>query len=365
MLNSIPWRPSSGLGGYLRRSWTLVVLGLVVGLAGSAWAQGASEGRETVAVLRLPIQGVTPELEAELRAALREALVRGGLDVLPDADVEGKLRRDPQLSACTTRSCFARVALTLGVLRVVEGEAESPQRSAYRIRLQLRDLRTGQIVAGPEEERCDICGAEEARQMVARVAVRLARSAPPPPRGAGLPETGTLQLDSQPLGAAVLIDGVLQQDRTPAMFLLPLGVHTLELRAPGHRSVRRRVEIVPGRHTALNLELVPVPPRRPWLTALSAVLAAGAVGLGIGSGVLWSFHGRPAYGEPPEDPCQMPQLRCPFKYDNRASGAATAALAGLVAAGAAVAISFDYAPPRRRVLVVPPEPAQRETTRGR
>ena len=361
-------RRSSGPAGARQRGLARRAAGLFVALLclaalsptgaraqGQAPAGPAQRRNETIAITRLPFQGVTREVEASLRQGLREALQLGGFDVAPDADVEGKLQRDPELSACTSRSCFAREALTLGALRVVEGEVKRPQRSTYQVRLQLRDLRSGQL-GPPEEERCDVCGAEEARQMLARVAGRLCRAAPPLKEDQRAPDTGTLQVDSQPLRAEVLIDGERQEDRTPATFILPVGVHSLELRAPGHKALRRPVEISPGRHLALNLELIAVAPRRPWLTALSGVMLGAGLGLGLTSGILWGYHGKPAYGQPSEDPCLSPQARCPFKYDNRALGSVTAGLGAALIIGGAVAVYYDYAPPRRRIVIAPALP---------
>ena len=340
--------------------WLTLVMTLACLPGPAAGQPGPAQRRsEPVAIVKLPFQGVTPEVEASLRQALREALTQGGFEVLPDAVVEAKVKRDPDLGARTSRGCFARAAPTLGVLRVLEGEVQRPQRSTYRVRLQLRDLRTGQLALAPEEERCDICGTEEARQMIARVASRLCRTAPPLKDAPSAPDTGTLQLDSQPLGADVLIDGIQQEDRTPATFILPVGVHSVELRAPGYKPLRRPVEIGPGRHATLNLELIGIPPRRPWLTALSAGLLAGAVGLGVTSGILWHYHGKPVYCDyPAEDggPCRAPQPHCPKMYGNVPQGVITSVLAAGFLIGGAVAIRFDYTAPKR-LVVTPVAPA--------
>ena len=72
-----------------------------------------------------------------------------------------------------------------------------------------------------------------------------------------------------------------QEDRTPAYFMLSVGVHVLDLSAPGHQTLHRSIEITPGPPVRLNLELIPVRPKRPWLTALSYSTLAAGVGLGI------------------------------------------------------------------------------------
>jgi hypothetical protein len=237
------------------------------------------------------------------------------------------------------------VALALSAQRVIEGSIQRPQRAVYTLALALRDLRTGQIVA-QESDRCEICSTEDVRRMLRTTAQRLVRAAPPQIARAEA-STGTLEVESQPIGAQVLIDGQPQQDRAPATFLLSVGVHSLELRAPGHRPVRRSIEIAPGAPLRLNLFLPAIPPRRPWLTALTVLSAIGAVGLGTASGVLWYYHDRPAYGRDYPTPCLPPQLHCPQKYDNLVPGIATATAAGALLITAGITLYFDFAPRRR------------------
>lgn len=335
------------------RTPTARLLACIAALCGllSGTARGAFEpapAAEMVAVLKLPVLGLSREVAALLRTALRETLQAGGFNLVDDAEVENKLARDPELTACRTRSCFARAALTLGVRRVIEGEIQRPQRSSYAIRLQLRDLRTGQLASPSIEERCDICTTEDARQMVVRAAERLFRSAPPPSIEIEK-RTGTLQIDSQPIGAEVLIDGEPQADRTPATFLLAVGVHGVQLRAPGYRTVRRPVEIGPGQNATLNLELSPVPPRRPWLTALSIGSALGTLGLGIGSGLAFYYDQRPAHDDGCPDRAEM--HRCPEKWDTLPAGIGMAVGAGALLVVAGVTFYLDHAPPRRRFMV--------------
>ena len=95
---------------------------------------------------------------------------------------------------------------------------------------------------------------------------------------------------------------------------------------------------------------------RRWEVLL--VFVVSAIGLGITSGVLFRFHNQPAYNEPPEDPCLPPQATCPYKYDNLVGGSVTAALAGALLIGGAIALYYDNAPPKRRLVIAPAVPAR-------
>jgi hypothetical protein len=313
--------------------------------------QAQAMPRRDVAVLKLPILGTTKEVEALFRAAVQQALRDAKLSVVPDAEVDAKVARDPQLLMCQTRTCFARVGVGLGVGAVIEGQIARPQRSTYTAQMQVRDLSSGKFIGAPVEERCEICGTEEARQMVQRAAQRVAQQVP---RGVGVqaaPTTGVLDLAADPRGATIVLDGEVQADRAPATFLLGIGVHSVELRAPGYRAGRRPVEIPPGGRVQLNIELPVIRPRRPWLTALSVVTVTGAVGLGGAAIGLGAFHDRPRYSEVLYDePCVSPAAHCPQKYNTAPYAIGLGVAAGVLAVGGVISLVLEYRSPPRRPL---------------
>lgn len=311
---------------------------------------GSGRG-ERIALLKLPFQGLTPEVEGRLRGTLRDTLQRGGFSIIDEREVDDRLQRDPSLATCTTRSCFARLALMLGVRRVVEGTVQHPQRSSYSMKLQVRDLKSGQPVGTPIEERCDICSTEEAQQMVSRGAERLARSAPPVTDGEEATETGILQIESQPLNAEVTLDGVRQEDRTPAFFMLSVGVHTLELSAPGHQTLRRPIEITSGQPVPLNLELIPVRPKRPWLTALSWSALAAGVGLGITAGALFAIDGDPVITANCGPPAAGGDFACMNRWSTLYGGVGSAVGAGVLLVTAGALFYLDRRAPVKRKVV--------------
>lgn len=338
-----PWRRRSALLGWCCLVGCLALCSL------SRGAEPPARGGERVAIVRLAFLGLTSELEARLRGALRAKLQDSGFNLAEERDVDERLQQEPTLTQCVTRSCYAKLALVLGVRRVIEGTLQHPQRSSYTMRLQVRDLKSGRVVGQAVDERCDICSTEELLQMVQRAGERLARSAPPGAESAEGSEHGILQVDSQPLGAEVELDGIVQEDRTPAMFMLNVGVHSLVLRAPGHEQLRRPVEISPDQHLTLNMELVPIAPKRPWLTALSWTSLVGGLGLLAGTGVLYAYHDRPVL-----DGCVPPasgDFACPLKWDTRAAYISTAVGGGVLLLGAGLFFYFDHAKPQRRSVV--------------
>lgn len=334
---------------WLKLFCALAALVAGVSSGGGGRAQAGEPARERVAVLKLPFLGISKEIEVQLRAALRETLAREGFVPLPDDEVATQLGREPGLLNCTTRSCYHQLELSLDVQRVIEGEVQRPQRSSYTVQLRVRDLRDGQIVSPLIEERCDICSTEEAKAMVGRAAVRLSRQTPAVRRRVDERKPGWLKLESQPMGAQVVIDGRPEGDPAPGTFIMEPGVHSLELRAPGHKTIKRPVEVQPGQVLGMSLELIPEAPKRPWLTALSIAATVGAVGLAAGAGALFALDGKPSG-------CTGPVVeggRCPMKYDNLPQGIALAAGAGVLAIGAGIAFYFDHAPPRRTLMVAP------------
>lgn len=95
-------------------------------------------------------------------------------------------------------------------------------------------------------------------------------------------------LDTNPSGAAVLIDGESSGRPTPVRVTVEPGRHVVELRLPNHQSLRREVEIAAGETISLvyQLEQTATPETSgrgpmPWV-----VTSIGAAGLLAGGGLL-------------------------------------------------------------------------------
>lgn len=324
-------------------------------LLGVARADTEPLPSETIAITKLPFQGIPAEVVTELTGKLSDALRNGGFTVLTTQQVENKLVQEPRLLGCSTPSCYGRLAQVLGVRRVIEGEVQRLELSTFAMKLHLRDLFTGKL-SDPVLERCDVCSNEDVKQMVVRSAERLVRVTPPRgPQETDRPaaSSGILVVETEPPGAQVAIDGVPRIERTPASYLLAAGVHSLVVRGRGYRPLRQQIEVpAGGQPVTMRLSLSALSQRRPWLTALSVITTLGAVGLAAGSVALLYFNNKPVNtAECPDQPGVM--YRCPQKYDNLVPGVSLAVGAGVLAVGAGVMFYLDNASPRVKPIVEP------------
>lgn len=327
----------------------------LAGAAAPARADVEPMPSESIAITRLPFQGIAAEVVTELSGKLSDALREGGFNVLTAQQVDNKLAQEPRLLGCSTPSCYGRLAQVLGVRRVIEGEVQRLELSTFSMKLHLRDLFTGKL-SEPVQERCDVCSNEDVKQMVIRAAARLVRVTPPRgPQETDRPaaSSGILVVETEPPGAQVAIDSVPRIERTPASYLLAAGVHNLVVRGHGYRALRQQVEVpAGGQPVTLRLSLSALSQRRPWLTALSVITTLGAVGLVAGSAALLYFNNKPVNTpDCPDQPGVM--YRCPQKYDNLVPGVSLAVGAGVLAVGAGIMFYLDNSSPRVKPIVEP------------
>jgi hypothetical protein len=327
----------------------------MLGGAPSAWAGQDAEPlpSETIAITKLPFQGMAPEVVTELLGKLTDGLRAGGFTILSAQQVDNKLAQEQGLLACSTPRCYGRLAQVLGVRRVIEGEVQRLELSTFAMKLHLRDLFTGKL-SEPVIERCDVCSNDDVKQMIVRAADKLVRTAPPRgPQDTDRPvaSSGILVVETEPPGAQVSIDNVPRVERTPASYLLAAGVHSLVVRGAGYRPLRQQIEIPAGSQPiTMRLSLSALSQRRPWLTALSVITTVGAVGLAAGSAALLYFNNKPVNtSDCPDQPGIV--YHCPMKYDNLVPGVSLAIGAGVLAVGAGVMFYLDNASPKVKPIV--------------
>lgn len=335
----------------------VAILGLVVTSSDEVWAAPQNNASaepppsETIAITKLPFAGIAGEVATDLSGLIRETLRNSGFTVLAATVVENRLSNEERLLGCSTPSCYGRLSQVLGVRRVVEGEVQRLELSTFAIKLGLRDLFTGKLVAPQIVQRCEVCSSDDVRKMVMRASEMMAASAPPvgPQETDRATEGGILALETDPPGALITVDKVGRNERTPASLLLGAGVHAVQVEGPGYKPLRRPVEILPGQTASLYLVLTPLPQRRPWLTALSWTSAIAAVGLAVTGGVLLSYHNKPITSpDCPDQPGVM--FRCPYKYDALGAGVTALVGAGVLAVGAGIAFYYDNSAPSRRPI---------------
>jgi hypothetical protein len=118
----------------------------------------------------------------------------------------------------------------------------------YHLRLELRDA-SGAAVATVDDI-CEICGVEEAADMLEAAATRLTASL------VSGTERASVLVQSRPPGATVMVDGE-EMGTTPTTLALPPGKHTIELRKNGFAAASRTVELESGMRTTSEMRLVP------------------------------------------------------------------------------------------------------------
>lgn len=348
-------RPAGAL-----RFWLLGSL-LVTPLAGSAAPPTArpqlekSEPlpSEPIAIAKLSFSGMAEEVSSDLRSSLATTVQRGGYSVRSPQEVDSLLGSELRLLGCTTASCYGRLAQLLGVRRVIEGEVQRLELSTFSLRLQMRDLFSGQSTT-PIQERCDVCSTDDVRQMVVRAAERLTKEVPP--RGPQMTEprigeSGILIVETEPPGATVTIDGAQRSEKTPASYLLAAGVHSLVVQDDKHRRVRQQVEVAPGSQPmTLRLSLSAQNARRSWMTGLGIAATVGAVGLIAGGAALLYKHNSPVFTAECPD-LGLSDYHCPSKYDNLAPGVGMLVGGGVLAITGGVLLYLDSRPTKAKPVV--------------
>jgi hypothetical protein len=69
---------------------------------------------------------------------------------------------------------------------------------------------------------------------------------------------GSINIESDPPGAVVLIDGGKFGGVTPARIEVPVGVHQITIRKEGHNQLESSVEVLGGKETPFQAALTPI-----------------------------------------------------------------------------------------------------------
>jgi hypothetical protein len=307
-------------------------------LAGSARAVGSGEASAgsgeasagsgeagprsgTAAVAALTFAG-------EVSEGLREALVKrlgAGLRAsgLPVAG---------QLSCDHGQACLHGAWVKLGTRYVAGGRVSGADRE-FEIALWLADAPTGKVLARVVQ-RCEICGLQavadkmELAASALRAKLAAARQAP-----------GRLLVESDPPGAAIVIDG-RTVGPAPRELLLQPGRHRVRLRREGYLPVERSISAVSGQQDRLRLHLIaaPRPSRRP-------LKVAGWVGGGAGLAALVAGIALLAVDGNQADCGGEQQVRggqCPSVIDSAAGGWTLVSLGGVALVSGAYLLYRAY-----------------------
>lgn len=226
-------------------SW-ITITGIFLGAVLQA-APPPEHVREPVIIAPALTKGdLNDAVSDRLETSLREAVQKSELEV---AKISENLGR--RAAACGDDACRAELIKKgeAGFLLVPELTLDDKD---YRMRLVLYGS-SGREAARLEET-CSLCGLAEAADLMADLGARMGRKVDLVTRAA------IVEITSQPPGARVLIGGELV-GTTPLELPLDAGIHQLRIEHAGYIGLRRRIEVVAGETTELDLMLQPVPPK--------------------------------------------------------------------------------------------------------
>ena len=263
---------------------TGVIVALLLAL-GSAHA-------DRIAALPPRLTG-TPDTAATLAGGFRDSLEGGlttaGHDVVPDAQLDAVLRKNPTLAACDTDVCFQKLGQLLYARGVMRTVVEVLGSSNYQIRMELHDVTQPHTVAAVEDA-CTICTVREANDVLSRAAAEVGRRFHAP--------LGQQVTQAQVSPPPVVPEPAVSVASTPAgprpsrsKVMLGLGVTALVLGAGGVGAGAYLVATDGHKDDAGNdVAGNPLQSTRHTLVAGAVVTSAGALLLAGGAVLLWRSH---------------------------------------------------------------------------
>lgn len=247
----------------------LTCVAWVLALAGAAHAQ-SSPHRRTV-VLRVDFDGGVNEVTRDqLLRRVFEGLASAGFQVFSADDMVARLYEStPALKTCADEACYRQISAALQANFLVTGKVEAKRRD-YQMTLNLIHGPTGKVLR-TEEQRCDVCGIQEAGDTMNLAAGALR---------VGIDEVeapAQVTMETRPAGALVEVDG-RPMGFTPLTLELTVGVHQLEITKPGYEVVNRAIQVQPGSTDAVTVDLT----REPAPFSSGAWKAVGWTSLVVG-----------------------------------------------------------------------------------
>jgi hypothetical protein len=307
MIASLWMTATPRLGHRLLAMLVAICLG-VLGLPASAQAGARSEAQSSgarAAIVPLDVSGELSEADREsLTSELVEGLRRGDFEIVTPQDVS---QTSPEAGSCRDTACVRDIARATGSTQVVRATVTVEDRD-YHVRVELFDGASGKSLASTEEG-CEICGINDAGELVAAAAATLRTKLDALARG-----PASLDVVSTPSDAQVFIDGELV-GTTPLEQPVIAGKRLLRVSKEGYIAVEREVMFVEGVAESLGFELEKVPsrlPSRPW----------GWVSLGFGLAGVGTAAGFAAIDARPYrvgSACDTPDERgeCPRLWQTR------------------------------------------------
>lgn len=301
----------------------------------NAGPSAASEA--TIAVAPLQIDGeLSEEAVAKLEQQLLAGLERGGVGVVPPADVQVG---DASLPCGDSVGCIVKLAKANGASHVLQVRITKSGRD-YALEMVLSSGGDGSTQAKTQQD-CEICGLQELGGLIGDQAAALQ------PKLEAVP--GTLIVESSPSGATVKVDGKLV-GVTPIVEPVSEGEHIITIAKPGYLERERKVTVVAGSEENLSIGLQPVPapvveePKGPDGTVMRSVgWASLGVGLAAaGTGVaLVLIDEQPVSGRCTPENIDANGV-CRFRHNTLGSGIGLLAGGGAALVAGAVLVGLGY-----------------------
>ncbi len=202
---------------------------------------------------------VEPQLEGELskddvtllRHTTESALKSQQLSLIAAGDLEATLAGEAQLQGCHTELCYERLGRLLDsqlviryrVKRLASGKGPGP----WKLSVEVLDVEVGAMGAKLTEE-CPSCTEKQTAEKLGDLVKRAVIECVAKPRG-------TLDIRSEPSGAAVFVDGT-ELGITPYKRVTFVGTHKVVLRHVGFRSEQIDAVIEDGQKNKIERKLV-------------------------------------------------------------------------------------------------------------
>lgn len=200
---------------------------------------------------------VEPQLEGELstsetnqlRSATEAALKAQQLSPIAQTDLEATLAGEAQLRGCNTELCLERLGRLLDAQMVVRyrvRRADGKGSVAWRLAVDVLDVEVGAFGAKLSED-CASCTDKQAAEKLGALTKRAIIECVAKPRG-------TLDVRSEPTGAAVFVDGT-ELGITPYKRTSFAGPHKVVLRHVGFRSEQIDAAVEDGQKQRIERKL--------------------------------------------------------------------------------------------------------------
>jgi hypothetical protein len=248
----------------------LLALGALL-LTGSAARAEPGTDRTSVATLPIEFDGTPgPTVRERMQTDLGQGLSRGDFEVADAAEVAAAI---PGGTKCNDADCYRKVAEAVGATHVVRTLVKIRSRD-YEVKIDLIAAEDGAVIASSSET-CEICGIDEAANLIAAKAAVVATQLSS--LGAGAP---MLSVTSSPKGATVHIDGK-PAGKTPFEDKLTPGKHLIRVSKRWHVTVEREITLAKGVRSRAEFPLERVTMAEPVIARSARPWGWAGLGAGI------------------------------------------------------------------------------------